>query len=182
QSKRQMQRIEEHYNELKNQLRSFQNTKNKLAKSQPYKVITRWRKKICASEKIADTLWKDIRNIEYMSHCIREWSKDFLEQGTLPRHQQEKHAKRKLLLDDKDLKLAACIWLCSIPPKDCFPLALKKELETNIFPKLLEVPIIISESTTRKFMHLWGFHKKTVEQQVYFNRHEWKDVREYRKG
>ncbi|KAF0556083.1 hypothetical protein F8M41_016288 [Gigaspora margarita] len=194
QSKRQMQRIEERYNELKNQLRSLQNAKNELAKSQPYEVqrlisifyyfrlLLDGEKKICASEKIANTLWKDIRNTEYMSRCIRGWSKDFLEQGTLPRHQQRKHAKRELLLDDEDLKLAACTWLHSIPPKDRSPLALKKELETNIFPKLLGVPIIISESTTRKFMHLWGFHKKTVGQQVYFDGHEREDVREYRKG
>ncbi|RIB29335.1 hypothetical protein C2G38_1924544, partial [Gigaspora rosea] len=105
---------------------------------------------------------------------IREWSKDFLEQGTLPRHQQGKHAKRESLLDDEDLKLAPCTWLRSISPKD----PLKKELETNIFPKLLGVPIIISESTTQKFMHLWGFHKKTV----YFDGHEREDVQEYRKG
>ncbi|CAG8753726.1 16483_t:CDS:2, partial [Racocetra fulgida] len=67
QSKRQMQRIEERYNELKNQLRSLQNAKKNLAKSQPYEVITRGEKKINASEKIADTLWKDIWNTEYIS-------------------------------------------------------------------------------------------------------------------
>ncbi|CAG8818080.1 4969_t:CDS:1, partial [Gigaspora rosea] len=89
----------------------------------------------------------DIRNTEYMSRCIREWAKDFLEQGTLPSHQQGKHAKRASLLDDEDLKLAACTWLHSISPKDHSPLALKKELETNIFSKLLGVPITILEKT-----------------------------------
>ncbi|CAG8814638.1 26387_t:CDS:2, partial [Gigaspora margarita] len=49
---------EERYNELKNQLRSLQNAKNKLAKSQPH---------------------EDIRNTEYMSCCIRGWLKDFFE-------------------------------------------------------------------------------------------------------
>ncbi|CAG8804948.1 25474_t:CDS:2, partial [Gigaspora margarita] len=125
---------QECYNELKNQLRSLQNAKNELVKSQPY---------------------EDICNTEYMSHCIRGWLKDFLEHGTLPRHQQGKHTKRESLLDDEDLKLAACTWLRSIPPKDRSPLALKKELETNIFPKLLG---------------------------VYFDGHEREDVREYRKG
>ncbi|CAG8798414.1 31655_t:CDS:2 [Gigaspora margarita] len=75
-------------------------------------------------------------------------AKDFLEQGTLPSHQQGKHAKRALLLDDEDIKLAARIWLHSISPKDHSPLALKKELETNIFPKLLGVLITILEKTT----------------------------------
>ncbi|CAG8453888.1 9999_t:CDS:2 [Scutellospora calospora] len=68
QSKRQMQRIEEHYNELKNQLQSLQNAKKNLAKSQPYEVqrlisIFHYyrlsldsEKKISASEKIANTL------------------------------------------------------------------------------------------------------------------------------
>ncbi|CAG8484505.1 30080_t:CDS:2 [Gigaspora margarita] len=129
-----MQQIEKRYNELKNQLRSLQNAKNKLAKSQPY---------------------KDIRNTEYMSHYIKGWLKNFLEQGTLPRHQQRKHAKRELLLDDEDLKLVACTWLHSILTKDHFPLALKKELETNIFSKLLG---------------------------IYFDGYERKDVREYYKG
>ncbi|CAG8809184.1 26253_t:CDS:2, partial [Gigaspora rosea] len=102
QSKRQMQRIEEHYNELKNQLRSLQNAKNELAKSQPYKVqrltstfyyfrlLLDGEKKIYALEKIADTLWKDIRNTEYMSRCIRGW---------------ENTRKGESLLDDEDLKL-----------------------------------------------------------------------------
>ncbi|CAG8843988.1 26898_t:CDS:2, partial [Gigaspora margarita] len=58
---------------------------------------------------------------------------------------QGKHAKRASLLDDEDIKLAARIWLRSILPKDCSPLALKKELETNIFSKLFGVPITISE-------------------------------------
>ncbi|KAF0332926.1 hypothetical protein F8M41_018379 [Gigaspora margarita] len=111
-----MQRIEKHYNELKNQFQSLQNAKNKLAKSQPYEV--------------------------------QRWSKVFLEQGILSRHQQEKHTKRKLLFDDEDLKLVACIWLYSVLPKDCFLLALKKELKTNIFSKLLGVLIIISKLIT----------------------------------
>ncbi|CAG8743268.1 20814_t:CDS:1, partial [Cetraspora pellucida] len=89
-----------------------------------------------------------IQNTEYISYCIREWVKDFLEQGTLPKHQQRKHAKRKLLLDNKDLKLAACTWLHSILSKDFSSLVLKKELETNIFPKLLRVLITILETTT----------------------------------
>ncbi|CAG8616986.1 16706_t:CDS:2, partial [Cetraspora pellucida] len=183
QSQRQMQRIEDRYNELKNQLRNLQNAKKTLAKSQPYEVqrltsifhyfrlLLDGEKKIKASEKIADAIWKDIRNTEYMSRCIRGWAKDFLEQGTLPSHQQGKHAKRESLLDDEDLKLAAYR----------SPLSLKKELETNIFPKLLGVPITISETTTRKFMHLWGFHKKTIGQQIYFDGHEREDVKEYRK-
>ncbi|CAG8844302.1 39365_t:CDS:2, partial [Gigaspora margarita] len=89
-----------------------------------------------------------------MSRCIRGWAKDFLEQGTLPSHQQGKHAKRVSLLDDENLKLAACTWLRSIPPKDRSPLALKKELETNIFSKSLG---------------------------VYFDGYEQEDVQEYRK-
>ncbi|CAG8779143.1 31673_t:CDS:2, partial [Gigaspora margarita] len=38
QSQRQMQRIEEHYNELRNQLHNLQNIKKRLAKSQPYEI------------------------------------------------------------------------------------------------------------------------------------------------
>ncbi|CAG8743407.1 7060_t:CDS:2, partial [Gigaspora rosea] len=106
QSKWQMQQIENHYNELKNQLRNLQNAKKEFAKLQPYKVQ-------------------------------REWVKDFFEQESLPGYQQRKYAKRASLLDDKNLKLAACTWLCSILLKDHFPLALKKELETNIFSKSL---------------------------------------------
>ncbi|CAG8753191.1 4912_t:CDS:10 [Cetraspora pellucida] len=134
------------YNELKNQLRNLQNAKKTLAKFQPY---------------------EDIQNTEYMSRCIRGWVKDFLEQGTLPSHQQGKHAKRESLLDDEDLKLVACTWLHSIPPKDHSPLSLKKELETNIFPKLLG---------GRWRYCGWGYCG-----QIYFDGHEWEDVKEYRK-
>ncbi|CAG8828644.1 13194_t:CDS:2 [Gigaspora margarita] len=160
QSKRQMQQIENCYNELKNQLHNLQNAKKELAKSQPYEVqrlisvfhyfrlLLNSEKKIRALEQITDNLWKDIRNMKYMSRCIRGWVKDFLEQSTLPSHQQEKHAKRTSLLDNENLKLAAHIWLCFISPKDRSPLVLKKELETNIFPKLLGVPITILEKTT----------------------------------
>ncbi|CAG8556908.1 3826_t:CDS:2, partial [Gigaspora rosea] len=75
------------------------------------------KRKISASEKIVDNLWKG------------------------------KIRKRALLLDDKNLKLAACTWLRSISLKDHFPLALKKELDVNIFSKSLGVPITISENT-----------------------------------
>lgn len=171
QSQRQMQRIEERYNELRNQLRNLQNVKKELAKSQPYEVqrltsicqyfrlLMDGEKKIKASEKIADTFWKGIRNTEYMAHCLRGWAKAFLDQGSLPSHRQGKHAKRESLLDDEDLKLVACTWLRFTLPKDRSPLALKKELESSIFPRLLGVPINISETTTRKFMHLWGSTK-----------------------
>ncbi|CAG8843691.1 41105_t:CDS:2 [Gigaspora margarita] len=125
QSKRQIQRIEEHYNELKNQLRSLQNAKNKLAKSQPYKVITKWEKKYVRQKKL-QILYGRIFAIQNI--CL-------------------------VALEDES-KLVVYTWLCSIPPKDRSPLVLKKKLKTNIFPKLLGVPIIISESTTRKFMHL----------------------------
>ncbi|CAG8775391.1 3229_t:CDS:1, partial [Gigaspora rosea] len=124
-----MQRIEERYNELKNQLRSLQNAKNELAKSQPYEVqrltsifhyfrlLLDGEKKYVHQKKL-QILYGRIFAIQNMSRCIREWSKDFLEQGTLPRHQQGKHAKRESLLDDEDLKLAPCTWLRSISPKD----------------------------------------------------------------
>ncbi|CAG8759549.1 461_t:CDS:2, partial [Cetraspora pellucida] len=61
---------QERYNELKNQLRNLQNAKKELAKSQPYEVqrltsifhyfrlLLDGKKKIKASEKIADNLWK----------------------------------------------------------------------------------------------------------------------------
>ncbi|CAG8772487.1 22302_t:CDS:1, partial [Gigaspora rosea] len=111
-------------------------------------LILNGERKISASEKITDNLWKGIRNTEYMSCCIRGWAKDFLEQGTLSSHQQGKCAKRASLLDNENLKLAACTWLHSISPKDRSSLALKKEFETNIFPKSLGVPITISEKTT----------------------------------
>ncbi|CAG8443674.1 8479_t:CDS:2 [Gigaspora rosea] len=67
-------------------------------------------------------------------------AKDFLEQGTLSSHQQRKYAKRASLLDDD----------------------IKKELKANIFSKSFGVPIPISEKTTRKFMELWSFYKKTI--------------------
>ncbi|CAG8811501.1 154_t:CDS:2, partial [Cetraspora pellucida] len=127
----------EHYNELKNQLHNLQNAKKELAKSQPYEIQR------------LTSIFHYFRLLldEHMSHCIRGWAKDFLEQSTLPSHQQEKYTKRTSLLDDEDLKLVACTWLRSIPPKDRSPLVLKKELETNIFLKLLGVPITISEKT-----------------------------------
>ncbi|CAG8797522.1 14509_t:CDS:2, partial [Gigaspora margarita] len=135
-------------------LHNLQNVKKELAKSQPYEVqrvtlvfyyfrlLLNGKKKIQALEQIVNNLWKEIQNTEYMSRCIREWVKDFLEQGTLPSHQQEKHAKRVLLLNNKDLKLAAYTWLCSILPKDHFLLVLKKELETNIFLNWLEFQLL----------------------------------------
>ncbi|CAG8857669.1 26593_t:CDS:2, partial [Gigaspora margarita] len=57
-----------------------------------------------------------------------------------------------------------------------------KELEATIFPKLLGVPVTISETTTRKFMHLWGFRKRAIGQQIYFDGHEREDVQEYHKS
>ncbi|CAG8736523.1 18106_t:CDS:2, partial [Gigaspora rosea] len=123
-----------------------------------------------------------IRNIDYMSYCIRGWAKDFLVQGSLSSHRQGKHSKRLSLLNDEDISLAARTWLRSASPKDRSPLSLKKELEAAIFSKLLGVPVTISETTVLKFMHLWGFRNRAIEQQVYFDGHEREDVKEYRKS
>ncbi|CAG8624062.1 18131_t:CDS:2 [Gigaspora rosea] len=160
QSQRQKQLMEERYNKLKKQFRGLQNTKNQMAKSQPYDVQRE--KKMEASKEVAEIFWKGIRNTQHMACCLRRWTKDYLIQGSLPSQQQVKHAKRISLLDDEDIKLAACRWLRSILPKDCSPLALKNELEKTIFPKLLGVPITISDQT------------------VYFDGHERDDIKKYR--
>ncbi|CAG8691771.1 24593_t:CDS:2 [Gigaspora margarita] len=160
--------IENRYNKLKHKLHGLQNAKKEIAKLQPYEV-----------QRLASVY---IRNIDYMSCCVRGWAKDFLVQGSLSSYQQGKHSKRLLLLSDEDISLAARTWLCSVSPKDRSPLSLKKKLEATIFPKLLGVPVTISEMTTRKFMHLWGFHKRAIGQQVYFDGHEREDVQEYCKS
>ncbi|CAG8716278.1 18339_t:CDS:2 [Gigaspora rosea] len=100
-----MQRIEERYNELRNQLHNLQNIKKELAKSQPYEVqrLT----SICQYFRLL-----------LNACCLRGWAKAFLDQASLSSHCQRKHAKRESLLDDENFKLAACIWLHSTLPKD----------------------------------------------------------------
>ncbi|CAG8834953.1 3324_t:CDS:2 [Gigaspora margarita] len=136
--------IENHYNELKHKLHGLQNAKKEIAKLQPYEV-----QRLASVCQYFRLLLDD-----YISRCVRRWAKDFLVQGSLSSHQQGKHSKRLSLLSDKDISLAARTWLRSVSPKDRSPLSLKKELEATIFPKLLGVPVTISEMTTRKFMHL----------------------------
>ncbi|CAG8845771.1 41287_t:CDS:2, partial [Gigaspora margarita] len=94
-----------------------------------------------------------IQNIDYMSRCIRGWAKDFLVQGFFQ------------VISKESIQ------------KDHSPLSLKKELEATIFPKLIGVSATIFEMTMRKFMHLWSFHKRAIGQQVYFDRHERKDMK-----
>ncbi|CAG8607093.1 19520_t:CDS:2 [Gigaspora margarita] len=94
----QKQLMEECYNELKKQFHVLQNTKNQMAKSQPYDV-----QRLSSIFNIIG-IW----NTKHMACCLKKWTKDYLIQGFLPSQQQEKHAKRILLLDNEDIKLAAC--------------------------------------------------------------------------
>ncbi|CAG8601213.1 90_t:CDS:2, partial [Scutellospora calospora] len=138
--------IENRYNELKHKLHGLQNAKKEMASLQSYEVqrltsvcqyfrlLLDSEKKMKASNQVANIFWKDIRNIDYMSRCVRGWAKDFLVQGSLSSHQQGKHSKKLSLLSDEDISLAA------------------------------------------------RFHKRAVEQQVYFDGHEREDVQEYRKS
>ncbi|CAG8831971.1 18257_t:CDS:2, partial [Racocetra persica] len=135
-----------------------------------------------ASTQVANIIWKGIWNIAYVSCCIREWAKDFIVQGFLSSYQQRKYAKRLSLFSDEDISLVARTWLRSVSLKDCSSLTLKKELETTIFSKFLGIPVIISKTTVRKFIHLLGFRRRAVEQQVYFDGHKREDIQEYRKS
>ncbi|CAG8828879.1 13529_t:CDS:2, partial [Racocetra persica] len=63
--------------------------------------------RLLLEEKKNRSIRRGIWSTEYMSRCFRGWAKDYLVQDFLSSYQQGKYAKRILLLDDEDIKLAA---------------------------------------------------------------------------
>ncbi|CAG8814798.1 15217_t:CDS:2 [Gigaspora margarita] len=110
----QKQLIKEHYNELKKQFRGLQNTKNQIAKSQPYDIASRGEKK-----------WKRQKRLqkffEKASGILNTWP--------------------AISEDGQKIILFKAPYLVVIfnSSKRSFPLALKNELEETIFPKLLGI-------------------------------------------
>ena len=137
--------------------------------------------KVAVSLSIAKDIW---RKGDYFARCIRNWGREFLEIGELKPHQQGAHSKVSSLADDEDCKEKCLVWLRSQKPENRSPLALKKFIEEEVFPKMTGNSVTkttIHESTCRRFMALWGFTFDQHHKGVYMDGHEREDVKNERK-
>jgi len=137
--------------------------------------------KVAVSLSIAKDIW---RKGDYLARCIRNWGREFLETGELKQHHQGAHSKVTSLADDEGCKEKCLVWLRSQKPENRGPLALKKFIEQEVFPKMTGDSITkttIHESTCRRFMALWGFKFDQHHKGVYMDGHEREDVKNERK-
>lgn len=131
-----------------------------------FKVILQGHSKTAASVKVANSYWGK-ENKSCRAQTVRNWAETYLMLGTLPEHQREKHKKSVSILDDEDIKSKACQWLRSIAPKDRKMQAMIHELEKNISPQNLGVPVKIPRSTLTDYVHdQMGFSYKKQGQEV----------------
>ncbi len=131
-----------------------------------FSLVLEGKKTMEASEIVAENIWQKKTN--YMARCIRNWAKLYILRGDLPEISQGKHSKRDSLLDDEDIKISSCKWLRSIDPKKRSPMLLKSHLEDTILPGKLGTRVRVSESTVRRYMHIWGYSLRKYGQQVLY--------------
>jgi len=145
------------------------------------KALQSGEKKEDAAKKISVALWNNSKS--YYPKVIPLWTKSYLRDGFLPISDQGKHAKSESLLDDPDIKFAACNWLRNCPRTQRKVANLKTHLEQVIFVHRFGPgnSSTVSESTVLKYMHLWGFEYKPDTKEMYVDGHERDDVVEYRK-
>lgn len=136
-------------------------------------------KKIKASQQAANEIFI-LPSTYYRPYAIRFWAKEFIQHGTIPIHQQGKHAKRVSFLDHEDIQLAARNWFITTKPEKRSIQELATRINTIIIPQALGVPGNISMSVLRNYMHEWGFMYRRHRKDIYFDGHERVDVVEYR--
>lgn len=162
---------------LRIELSRIKNKKSAFAKLSSYQIqrlfaVQRYlalrlegQKKLKASKDAAAARWTS--DSKHAALCIRRWTNTYLKLGELPLHSQGKHAKRESVLDDQDVKDSCTSWLRSCDPKVRSADGLRTQIETEILPKILGVDgKTVSVVTVSKYMHLWGFARTRVGQQV----------------
>ncbi|KAG2206998.1 hypothetical protein INT47_008467 [Mucor saturninus] len=124
-----------------------------------------------------------------------EATKLALNTGDIPCHQQGKHAKRKSILSDPDVKERCVTWLRSQDPVRSSIPALRQHIRPEVLSELLELEndveagadVIssqpehpLSNVALATYLKAWDFDYKTGKDQTYFDDYERDDVIRYR--
>ena len=117
------------------------------------------------------------------NHCrtIRRWAEHFLRHKELPKHRQGCHIKTKSLIHDEDVARECRHWL-RVQIHDSitahgFSQWIEKELHVKVG---LPSPVIVSQSTATRWLHLLGLHYGAYQKGTYVDGHERDDVVQYR--
>ena len=112
----------------------------------------------------------------YRHRAARKWFEAWLNTGDIPCHQQGKHAKRKSILSDPDVKERCITWLRSQDPVRRSIPALRQHIRQEVLPELLELEndveagadVIssqpehpLSNVALATYLKAWGFDYKT---------------------
>lgn len=151
--------------------------------------IDNGKKPSVASREAALDVWKTPSKF-YRARAIRTWAKEYLEHGSLQKHQQGKHAKRSSILTDNDVKERAVEWFRAQSPSKRTIESLIKYIKDEIFPEVLSSASYdgnddnypaLSTYTVAEYLRKWGFtFKLNSKSAIYFDGHERQDVKEYR--
>ena len=121
------------------------------------------------------------QNCEHQARKIRNWADFFLKTQKLPVHRQGAHIKTKSLIHDEDVIRECRGWLRSqradVICGSNFSLWIEEKLHVLLnLPK----PIVVSESTARRWMHSLGLTYGGFSKGLYHDGHEREDVVQFR--
>lgn len=142
------------------------------------------RSRMLSSKAVAEAFFGPEKGSDYKARCIRIWSDEYLRTHTLTPYRQGKHRKVESLVDDHDIKQALVSILRSqraeLIEARSFARWIAQELHLNESLGLLH-PVVVSESTASRWLHILGFRLTERKNGVYIDGHEREDVVAYRK-
>jgi hypothetical protein len=138
-----------------------------------------------SSNEVAKLIFGKEKGSDYKARCLRIWSDDFIKTHKMSPYRQGKHQKTESLMDDSDIRQACLSYLRSQRTEIIDALTFSKwvseQLHQNYNLCLLQ-PVIVSERTARRWLHLLGFElSERKKKGTYTDGHERPDVVSYRK-
>ena len=116
----------------------------------------------------------------YRAQCVRQWSREFLFDGKLPKFHQGQHRKTATIITNEAVKDQFTTYLRGLGDFDRTPELFIKVLNTDLLKTIPNAPTKVCIETARIWMHYLGFHPSKLTKGYYTDDHNRADVIEYR--
>ena len=115
------------------------------------------------------------------TRTIMNWSKYYIEQGTMPTSLRGRHQKTFSIMNDEDVEKCCVEWLRSRQPNTRTPKHFREFIISDVLPLAAgTTKTSVTEETARKWMIKIGYKYGSWQKDVYVDGHERVNVVKYR--
>ena len=141
--------------------------------------------KMVASRQVAGHLFEQQKAMlakkdTYRAQCVRQWSREFLLNGKLPKFKQGQHIKTATIITNEAVKVQFTTYLRGLEDFDRTPERFMNELNNELLKTIPNAPNKVCVETARNWMHYLGFHPSKLTKGYYTDDHNNADVIQYR--